>query len=69
MTIFYLHSRARHLTQTADDQSRIKALTAEIEQLQKTLDQLMKEREMLGYKKQAPRLDVGQKLDAIFKAV
>ena len=29
----------------------------------------MKEWEMLGYKKRAPRLDVGQKLDAIFKAV
>src|SRR6202050_1360211 len=29
----------------------------------------MKEREMLGYKKRVPRLDVGQKLHAIFKAV
>ena len=54
---------------TADNQSRIRAPTAEIEQLQKNLDQLIKEREMLGYKKRAPRLDVGQRLHAIFKAV
>ena len=39
----------------------------EIEQLQKNLAQLMKEQEMLRYKNQVPRLDVGQKLDAIFK--
>ena len=54
---------------TADNQSLIRALTAEIEQLQKNLYQLIKEREILGYKKRAPGLDVGQKLDAIFKAV
>jgi len=36
---------------TADNQSCIKALTMEIEQLQKNLAQLMKEWEMLGYKK------------------
>ena len=52
---------------TADNQSRIKALTTEIERLQKNLAQLTKEPEMLGYKKRAPRLDVGQKSDAIFK--
>jgi len=54
---------------TADNQLHIKALTAEIEQLQKKLDKLTKEREMFGYKKRAPRLDVREKLDAIFKVV
>jgi hypothetical protein len=47
----------------------IEALTAEIELWKKKLDRLTKEREMLRYKKQEPRLDVKQKLDAIFRAV
>ena len=54
---------------TADNQLDIKALTVEIEQLQKKLDKLTKERETFGYKKRAPRLDVRQKLDAIFKCL
>ena len=36
-----------------DSQSLIEALTAEIELLQKKLDKLTKERELLGYKKRA----------------
>ena len=47
----------------------IKALTAEIEQPEKKLDKLTKERETFRYKKRAPRLDVRQKLDAIFNVV
>jgi hypothetical protein len=54
---------------TADNQLHIKALAAEIEQLQKKLEKLTKERETFGYKKRAPRLDVRQKLDAIFKCL
>jgi len=54
---------------TDNIQSRIKALTAEIEQLQRTLDKLIKEREMLGYNKRSPRLSVVQKLNAMIKTI
>ena len=47
----------------------IKALTTAIEQPEKKLDKLTKERETFRYKKRAPRLDVRQKLDAIFNVV
>jgi hypothetical protein len=50
-------------------QSCIKALTTEIELLQRTLDKLIKEREMLGYKKRSPRLSVVQKLNAMIKTI
>jgi hypothetical protein len=54
----------------ADSRSlRIEALTAEIEHLQKKLDKLTKERDLLGYKKRAPRLSITQKLDAMIKAI
>ena len=43
-------------TPEADNPLRIEALTAEIKRLQNRLDQLTKVREMLGYKKRAPRL-------------
>src|ERR1700683_1795727 len=35
----------------------------------KKLDKLMKERELLGYKKRVPRLSITQKLDAMIKAI
>ena len=55
--------------QEQNNELHIEALAMEIELLQKRLNKLMTQWGMLDYKKQASRLSVAQKLDAMIMAI